>query len=1005
MKSLDVRSIIIGMLSTVILFMTVGMRQTVTNMGDIAVSSITVIGENDEKALFIGSGGGGNGYLKTYNKYGKTSAYLGTGGGGTGGFKIYNRDGKTLAFISGSKEGRGFIEISNSKGDPAAKLLADDNDSGQLSLNDSDGNITFDSENAMTGDASLGDVTVNSLSVIDGENGLKVYLGVDDEKNGYLRVTHEIEDYYYPSDEPDIELNTFGDISVKSITITDSDNNTKAFLGLDDEQNGQLKLSDTETESVYPVTPTTISTDFGDISVKSITITDTENKPKAYLGVDENQSGILTLTNEEKFISYPQDPSSGPTDLGDVRVSSITIVNNNLSAIGYFGPSVDGKGNIRTMDTEGGVLFSSDESSVKDGNLGNIRVNSITVQDGADNEVIYLGTDEALNGLISVANADGDVTFTTFDPTQESDETNLGDITVNSITVINEYSTPTAYIGNTPEGSGRLEVNDFTGNTIFNSENAVQTGDEFGEIQVRSLEVINHNQETMLTLGSANGEYGILKAKDASGNVVFSSDDISLGDTSQLSSDQLIVKSITLKNDNGEITGFLGNTDDGNGELRIYGDDESETVLLGTSISGHGFLRTYNTEGTQTVYMGTSENGNGLLKTYSSEGKKTTFIGTGNGNNGILNTFNKFGDMAAMFGTSDQNGGTAKMFDVTGKMIFSVSDSTGNTSISDLTTNSITIIDDMGAGKGYMGVRSNGDGFINTNIVNSDSVNSEYNRSIEITTNQVSVINQYDTERIHLGVNNEDTGFIKTILSNDDIDFLSTESSKSSESLGDIQVNSLTISTPEGETRVFIGRNKGGNGIITTHNEIGARTSYMGADIDGSGKFELTNTTGQKISTIGTGVNDGGVLTTYNRMNEVTASLGISEDGVSGHLSGIDHIEILNQIGFKTAYIGNGNNDEGLLRVFNAEGVQSMLMGTLSTGGGIITSNSKGLITSFLGTSGSNGGHLITYNSYGKKTSFMGTNKHNDGMVILRDKGGNIGWGKDGRIPAYYTKQ
>ena len=553
MKSLDARSVIIGILSTVILFMTVGMRQTVTNMGDIGVSSITVIGENDEKALFIGSGGGGNGYMKTYNKYGKTSAYLGTGGGGTGGFKIYNRDGKTLAFISGSKEGRGFIEISNNKGDPAAKLLANENDAGQLSLNDVDGNISFDSENAMTGNASLGDVTVNSLSVIDGEDALKVYLGVDEEKNGYLRVAHEIEDYYYPSDDPDIDLDTFGDITVKSITVTDSDNNARAFLGLDNDQNGQLKLSNTETETTYPDTPSTITTDFGDITVKSITVTDTENMPKVYLGVDEKQSGILTLTNKDEFISYPEQQSTTPSDLGDVRVSSLTIINNNQSAIGYFGSSVDGKGNIRTMNTEGEILFSSDESSNKEENLGNIRVNSITVQDGAENEVMYLGTDEALNGLISVANADGDVTFSTSDATKESKEKNLGDITVSSITVMNEYSTPTAFLGNSPEGSGRLEVNDFTGNTVFNSESAIQTGDEFGEIQVRSIEVINHKQETMLTLGTANGKYGVMKAKDTSGDVVFSSDEISSGGSSQLNSKDIVVSSITLKNENGEI--------------------------------------------------------------------------------------------------------------------------------------------------------------------------------------------------------------------------------------------------------------------------------------------------------------------------------------------------------------------------------------------------------------------------------------------------------------------
>ncbi len=952
MKSIDVKSVIIGMLSMVIIFMTVGMRQTVTNMGDIGVTSITVIGEDDEKALFIGSGGGGNGYLKTYNKYGKTSAYLGTGGGGTGGFKIYNRDGKTLAFISGSKEGRGFLEISNSNGDAAAKLLADDNDSGQLRLNDADGNMAFDSDNAMTGDASLGDVTVNSLSVIDAEDALKVYLGVDDEKNGYLRVTHEIEDYYYPSDEPEIELDTFGDISVKSITITDSDNNTRAFLGLDDSQNGQLKLSDTETETVYPLT---------------------EAEPEL--------------------------------DFGDIRVSSLTVVNENQSAIGYFGPSDEGKGNIRTLDMEGSVLFSSDETSKVEGNLGNIRVNSITVQDGAENEVIYLGTDEALNGLISVANADGDVTFTTSDPAKESKEKNLGDITVNSITVMNEYFTPTTFIGNTPEGSGRLEVNDFTGNSIFNSDQAVQTGEEFGEIQVRSLEIVNQNQETMMTLGTAQGQFGVMKARDSAGNVIFSSDEIPKGGDGQITGDDIVVNSITLKNENDEITGFLGNSEDGNSELRIYGTDESETVLLGTNFSGHGFMRTYNTDGTQTLYMGTSESGDGLLKTYSSEGKKTTYLGSNKNNTGMLNTYNDFGDMAAMIGTSSNNSGTTKMFDSNGGLIFSVNDTSGNTTTKNLTAKSVTVVDGSGAGKGFIGVNNFGKGFISTNNVYTDTIRSEYGNTTKIQANQVAVKNDYGEERIFLGVNQEDIGFIKTNLSNTDIDFLSTESAKNTEVLGDIQVSSLSITTPEGDTRVFLGRNKEGNGIITTHNEIGAQTNFLGSDIDGSGKLQISNTTGQKIATIGTGVNDGGSLTTYNRMNEITASLGVSEDGVTGHLTGIDHVETFNQIGFKTAYFGNGSSDEGLLRVFNAEGVQSMLMGTLSTGGGIITSNTKGLITSFLGTSGSDGGHLITYNSYGKKTSFMGTNKHNDGMVILRDKGGNIGWGKDGRIPAYYAKQ
>ena len=143
MRTLDTKSFIIGVLSSIIIFMNVGMRDTVENMGDIAVNSITVIGENNEKALFIGSGGSGNGYLKTYNKYGKTSSYLGTGGAGTGGFKIYNKDGKTLSFISGNKEGRGFIQISNSEGNSVASLSSNDNDVGSLLLKDKNDEIFF----------------------------------------------------------------------------------------------------------------------------------------------------------------------------------------------------------------------------------------------------------------------------------------------------------------------------------------------------------------------------------------------------------------------------------------------------------------------------------------------------------------------------------------------------------------------------------------------------------------------------------------------------------------------------------------------------------------------------------------------------------------------------------------------------------------------------------------------------------------------------------------------
>lgn len=72
MKKIDMRSLIIGILSTILVFVAIGSKKANENMGDIVVDSITVIGENNLKVCFI------NEYIEMYNDKENITAYFGT---------------------------------------------------------------------------------------------------------------------------------------------------------------------------------------------------------------------------------------------------------------------------------------------------------------------------------------------------------------------------------------------------------------------------------------------------------------------------------------------------------------------------------------------------------------------------------------------------------------------------------------------------------------------------------------------------------------------------------------------------------------------------------------------------------------------------------------------------------------------------------------------------------------------------------------------------------------
>ena len=82
MKSIDIKSVIIGILGTILVFVSIG--ATDKNLGDIEVRSISIKNSYGKEVGWWGSSTGGGGFLETFNADGIKTSYLGTAEGGFG---------------------------------------------------------------------------------------------------------------------------------------------------------------------------------------------------------------------------------------------------------------------------------------------------------------------------------------------------------------------------------------------------------------------------------------------------------------------------------------------------------------------------------------------------------------------------------------------------------------------------------------------------------------------------------------------------------------------------------------------------------------------------------------------------------------------------------------------------------------------------------------------------------------------------------------------------------
>jgi hypothetical protein len=93
MKSIDIKSVIIGVLGTILVFVSIGAKSQYEHLSDIVCNSITVLDN------------GTGGYIKISNSGGKQTSYLGTAENGDGFLSTSNSDGKQTSYLGTAENG------------------------------------------------------------------------------------------------------------------------------------------------------------------------------------------------------------------------------------------------------------------------------------------------------------------------------------------------------------------------------------------------------------------------------------------------------------------------------------------------------------------------------------------------------------------------------------------------------------------------------------------------------------------------------------------------------------------------------------------------------------------------------------------------------------------------------------------------------------------------------------------------------------------------------------
>jgi|TARA_B100000315_G_scaffold211935_1_gene209024 hypothetical protein len=254
----------------------------------------------------------------------------------------------------------------------------------------------------------------------------------------------------------------------------------------------------------------------------------------------------------------------------------------------------------------------------------------------------------------------------------KSQSGNLGDIVVNSITVLDENGNIVGQFSSI-ENSGVIALNK-AGNLI----SLLLTSGGGGQIMTKD----SQGDKTTCVLGSnSSGDKGSLfvyGSKNKRGIELTGDLGIALFDPEEnlaciIEANQINGGRIATFNSNKKYTTIVGTSKDGFGGVTTFNTDGELLTYQGRTGKNNygGQFVTYSFNGKVTSSLGAGINGegyllvsnNGSIITENSDDKQTTFLGTDEGDGGILKTFNKHGVFVGYFGSNKDGDGVAVLSD------------------------------------------------------------------------------------------------------------------------------------------------------------------------------------------------------------------------------------------------------------------------------------------------------------------------------------------------------
>ena len=140
-KPIDLKSVIIGILGTVLVFTLLGAhRKKEAQFDTITAKEIKIINPKGIPVAVLRSTEEGGGTLDIYNKEGKLVAALASTEGGAG-LGIFNKEEKFVAGLGGTKGGGGKLDIYNQYNKRVVSIQANKNRDGAIYLYDRDGEL------------------------------------------------------------------------------------------------------------------------------------------------------------------------------------------------------------------------------------------------------------------------------------------------------------------------------------------------------------------------------------------------------------------------------------------------------------------------------------------------------------------------------------------------------------------------------------------------------------------------------------------------------------------------------------------------------------------------------------------------------------------------------------------------------------------------------------------------------------------------------------------------